>query len=242
MSKMRLRKTIHINILLIIIISIILLICFLLKSFSKKSVPFLLDYAETKSIELSTMLINKAMYEELYSIDDKDIVLIEKNSKEEIINIDYNNSKLNNILYKVSNNILNSISVLESGNTNELNISYYNESNNIYFIPLGIIYKTPVITDISPKIPYKMTFLGSIESYIDIKVTEYGINNSLLEVLLNIDLNINVIFPFASKKINVNKNILLDSNVIQGSIPSYYGGIITNSSPIQSNSSPIQSN
>lgn len=141
---------------------------------------------------------------------------------------------MNIILYDVSNNILNSVYMIQKGNTNDFNVPNYSKEDMIFFVPLGIIFNNPILTNISPKIPYKIDFLGSVDTYIDTKVTEYGINNSLIEVMLNVNMNVQVIFPFISKKVNINKNIPISSNVIQGKIPTYYGGVITNSSPINS--------
>ena len=58
-------------------------------------------------------------------------------------------------------------------------------------------------------------------------VKEYGINSSLVEIVLNIKIQIEVILPFQSKTIFVEKNIILESKIIQGKIPQYYGGFIT---------------
>ena len=44
---------------------------------------------------------------------------------------------------------------------------------------------------------------------------------------LNINLNVGVILPFKSENVSVSKNILLESKIVQGQIPQYYGGIIT---------------
>lgn len=238
MKRMKLRNKIFIDnkIIIIVIIFIIFLnVFFLIKSFSNKSRLFLLDFAESESIELSTILINKSIYEILNNVRNEDIVKIIRNEDNEILDVSYNTNILNNIIYLVSDNILKNISNIEKCKLNDLNLKYYNIDDLIYYIPFGIIYNKAILTDIGPKIPYKVSFIGSVDTHINTNVKSYGINNSLIENFLNINLNIMVIFPFASKNVNINKNILLSSNIINGKIPSYYGGIITNSSPIISN-------
>ena len=49
------------------------------------------------------------------------------------------------------------------------------------------------------------------------------INNVVVEVILNIELSVQVIFPFVSQTLNIEKQLILDSKVIQGNIPDYYG-------------------
>ena len=48
----------------------------------------------------------------------------------------------------------------------------------------------------------------------------------MIEVVLNIDVQLQVILPFQSDIVNVNKKIIIDSKIIQGTIPNYYGGFL----------------
>jgi len=238
MGRMRLRKNIFIKLkyrILIVILIIIGFVIYMLNRFGDESLPYLLEYAESESVEITTMLINKAITEEVVNNSVDKITILEKNDNNEIINVTYDTDSVNKLLYNVSNNILESIANIEKGNVEHMNLSYYNKDDLIYYIPLGVIYNVPILTDISPKIPYKVSFLGSVDSFVDTQITEYGINNSLVELSINVDINLKVIFPFLSKNINVNKEIPLSTNVIQGKIPSYYGGVILESSSIKTN-------
>ena len=58
---------------------------------------------------------------------------------------------------------------------------------------------------------------------------DYGINNSIIEVVLNINLSIQVILPFTSKNIQISKNIPIETKIIEGKVPIYYGGVKANS-------------
>ena len=240
MSRMKLKKKIKINYissLTIEIILIVIFVSFLLKEFSIKCKSYLSDKIESEIVEITTIIINKSIKEELPKISDKNLIIINKNVNNEIIDISYNDLELNNTVYNISENILNSISNLEKGNIDNLNISYYDNTELMYYVPFGVIYDLPIIANISPKIPFKMFFLGSIDSFINTNAIEYGINNSLLETKINLTITIQVIFPFISKKIITNKEIPISTTMIQGKIPSYYGGIISNASPIITKSS-----
>lgn len=235
---MKLKKKRKINIKSIyicILFLILLLIIYFLKIFSNKSLPALLSIAESETEKVATILINKSIKEELLATGYEDIITVVRNSNNEIIDLSYNNYKMNELLYNVTNNITNSILNLEKGNIENLNTTYFDKSDFIYEIPLGIIYNIPVLIDISPKVPLKTNMLGSLQTSLDTQVKEYGINNSLIETFININLNIKIIFPFASKNKEINKKIIISTKVIEGKIPTYYGGIIRNSKSVISN-------
>ena len=110
----------------------------------------------------------------------------------------------------------------------ELNVEYFDETSLIYKIPFGIIYDIPILVGIGPSIPFKVNVLSSVNSSINTNVKEYGINNSLIELILNIELTIQIILPFSSENKKIEKQIPLDTKIIQGKIPEYYGGFISN--------------
>jgi sporulation protein YunB len=232
-GKMKLKRAIHISNLdkaIYITILILFITYLLIYNFDKKSTIILLNYAENNTKEITSSIINKAIHDLTEDSNYSDLIDVIKNENEEITNINFNELKVNKILYNVTDNILNNIYLFEKGETSEVNIKYYDSNDLIYYVPIGIIYDTPVLVGIGPKIPYKSTLVGNVNTEIETKIKEYGINNSLIELVLNVNINFQIILPFTSSKVSVNKSILLDSGIIQGKIPEYYGGLITNSS------------
>ena len=61
-----------------------------------------------------------------------------------------------------------------------------------------------------------------VEQAINTKVTNYGINNALLEVSVNIKLTLKVILPISTKEVNVETNVPIAIKMIQGNVPNYY--------------------
>ena len=199
------------DIFLIITIIVLILTYIFIKIFTYKSEKILNNYAKRNSTNIVTNIINDSIYEILYDNNYDDLIQIDKNNSNEINSLNFNNVKINNILYLTTQNILENIKVLESNN------------NLIYNVPIGVIYSLPILINIGPKIPFKIDILSDINSDADIKIKEYGINNVVVEVILNIELSVQVIFPFVSQTLNVEKQLILDSKVIQGNIPDYYG-------------------
>lgn len=229
MTKMRLKKTKRISkfdIYIIIIILIIFITFIKIKLFTVKSYPVLLSYAKNESLKISALLINNSL-KEIINSSDMEIMTIKKNDSGEISDVEFNDKKSNELNYLINDNILSNIKLLESGNLSLINSDYFDLNDLIYKIPMGLIYDFPVFVNITPKIPIKTTVLNSIESVLKTNVKEYGINNSLIEIILVLNMEIQVILPFSAEIVTIEKEIPLDTKIIQGKIPQYYGGIIS---------------
>ena len=213
----------------IIIISIIILLLtfIMIRLFTIKSENILFEYAKKESIQISTILINKALYEVTFNNNYDNFIKINK-TNEDILDINLDNKRVNELLFLVNENILKNINSLESGNYGDLDIEYLDESNFIFNVPIGVIYNMPILVGIGPKIPFKIDIIGNTNNSIYTNVKDYGINNSIIEIILNINMNIQIILPFTSKQIEINKDIPLDTKIIEGKVPTYYGGIRTN--------------
>ena len=66
------------------------------------------------------------------------------------------------------------------------------------------------------------------------EVQEYGINNALIKLLVDIQINSKIILPITSKDIQINCSIPIAIKLIQGKVPSYYGdGFISKSNTFE---------
>lgn len=231
-QKIRLKKYKNItssDIILLIMIIVLIISYIMLKVFTIKSEKILLNYAENKSKELSQLLVNNALEEIIIDANVEDIINLEKNQNNEIISLDFNNVKINEIELKISKNIQKNLKKLEENKKNSLTEKYYDDKIDIiYEVPMSIIYDVPILVGIGPKVPFKLDVLGNVKTNVITNIKEYGINNSLVEVILNMKINIQIILPFSSKNIVIESNVPLKTKVIQGKIPTYYGGIISN--------------
>ena len=91
-----------------------------------------------------------------------------------------------------------------------------------YKIPFTVIFKNKFLNNIGPKVPIKVKLIGGIINNFETKVTNYGINNALIEVILKVQVVEQVILPFTSKKIEVELNVPVALKLIQGNVPNYY--------------------
>lgn len=205
---------------IIIIVVIILILTYgLLKIFSEKSKTILMEYAKNKSVEISTLIINESMKETIVSENINDILKITKNQNNEIIEVSFDNMVTNKILQNLNASLLKNTLKLEENNEPYKSI--------IYKVPFNVISEKTVLIGIGPQIPFKLEIISSSNNNITTNVKEYGINNSLIELSLEIELNVQIILPFVSERKVIKKNIPIGTKIIQGKIPEYYGGMIS---------------
>ena len=169
---------------------------------------------------------NECITNDVINNDVSDIIKISKNSKEEIYAVNYDLEKTYKLLTDISNILSKGITDLEKG---KIDVSIYDEylSNGnkglILNIPVFLNSKNIFMNNMGPKIPVLIKFNTSILTNINTKVTNYGFNNALLEVYVNVSLKKLIITPMDNSNENFNYNILIASLVVNGSVPKYYG-------------------
>lgn len=221
-------------IIIILIISIIISVTALLKVISDRITPILLESAEHEINKFSTIIVNKAISQVLDDkINDNDLFNAITSSDGKIQTIDFNPVIVNQILNLATTVIQNNLKLLEEGNLDNIGIYDMELPNErvdklrkgiIAEVPIGVIFKNTILSNLGPSIPIRLHYLGDIDSNIYTKVTPYGINNALLEINVKIKMSALIILPFTSRKIALDFNIPLVIKMIQGSVPSYYGG------------------
>lgn len=227
---MRLKKKKKLHSKILILLFIILGIYFSLKLLSNKITPILLNYAENETRRIANIIVSKAVDSEILEIIDDNFFLITKEDGE-IKSIDFDPVKLNNFLTKIIDKVQTNLKLLEHGEVDKLDLDnseliYYDKEKLkegvFYEIPMGVIFNNPLLNNLGPKVPVKLTLMGEVISNLETKITNYGINNALIETSINLKLTEKVLLPISSKSINVEYNIPLSIKMIQGSIPNYY--------------------
>lgn len=179
---------------------------------------YYLEYSENEASRIITNSISEAVNERvLKQIKNESLYTIVRNKNDEIEMIDYNSYLVNIFLRDVTNNVTKYLAEEEE------------KSNNAsFYIPMGSVFQNPLLNNRGPKIPVRMELVGSVLTGVNSKVTNYGINNSLIEIFVHIEVNERVILPVTAKNITIVNDIPISYRIIKGKIPSYYSG--TNSS------------
>ena len=75
---------------------------------------------------------------------------------------------------------------------------------------------------------------GSVATNVKTKITNYGINNAMLEVFIEVEVDEQIILPFISKTMTLKQEVPVAIKVIQGTVPEYYGGSMCDRSSLLS--------
>lgn len=224
--KLRRRKHKKINKIILIIILIIVTLFIAFSYISNRVTPIIVSYAEKQAKKIASIVINQAVDEELTNSFNSD-ELFTTNDNE----TDYNTAILSKLIMKVGINVRNYLKKLEMGELKDLGLSDNSffeidedklKNGVIYQVPSGIIFSNGFLSNLGPKIPVKLNFIGDITTEIVTDIKDYGINNAVIQISLNIIVNEQVILPFAYNQITVETNIPIAIKIIKGDIPNYY--------------------
>lgn len=220
------------NFIILIIIGIILGIVLAFNYINKKVTPLFLDLAESETEKLATLIINDAVGKQVSEGLKTDALFdINKDNDGSITSIDFNSATVNKLLTTITTSVELNLKYLEEGRVDLLNLPdsilvSYDEKDLkkgiIYKIPSGAVFNNTILSNIGPKIPVKLNLVGSITSNINTKTTNYGINNALIEVYVDLNVTLEVILPYTKRKTSVETSIPVALKMIQGSVPNYY--------------------
>lgn len=229
------------NVFLITIILLVFVVFYVSSYMSKTLTPKLTIYAETEMQKFARLIANKTIVKEIndtVSIDD----LFTINKSNEIIQtIDFNPIAVNRLLSIITSSIETDFRAIENGNYDVLGLDAnvlvdYNgddlKRGIVFYIPSGLIFNNPFLSNLGPKIPVRFSLTGDIGSSIKTTITNYGINNALVETDANVVINMRVILPFITTYTSVNISIPIIIKLINGTVPEYYYNGISSSSSV----------
>lgn len=191
-----------------------------------------MEYAEIEAKKLSTIIMNSAVTKKVSeNLNVEELFITTKDINGEIRSIDFNPTAINALLIQTTNNVQKNLKHIERGEVDKLeliedSLLEYNDDELrkgvIANIPTGVLFNNAILANLGPKFPVRIKIMGDIISNVHTKVTNYGINNAVLEVSIHMELQTQALLPFSSKAIKVTSDIPVAVKLMQGSIPSYY--------------------
>lgn len=198
----------------------------------------ILNYIENRVDEVSTksiqLLVKKDIYRVIYNnISDMfenknvdDFIDIVKSNDGSIISVDYKVSEC----YKVLNNYVNSI--YNSLINTDFSDNYYQDG--VYFVSSSLLNNAVIFNNLGIKIPVRVNVANDVRINFKTKVKDYGINSVLVELYLVLDVQSWFINPFNEGGFGESYEYVVASRIVNGDIPSYYGGMLEKSSSVVS--------
>lgn len=234
MKRFRKKKT-KTDYILFIMIIIFFFVCFFLAFFSKYLSPGIIRISKLKINEVTTNIVNDAVLN--YKKSNRELnslIITTLNSKNEIISVEVDMDKSYVLMENVVNEIRENIRKFQYGDYDYYNMESLSRIDNgmVIAIPLGAITGKNLVVNLGPRIPVRISLLENVKGSIRTEVKDYGINNSLINVYLKIEIEQNIEMPSATDSFYNNYEMLLSSKLIQGKVPSFFGELIDSESEI----------
>lgn len=191
----------------------------LLSYINKKLEKVLNNYIDVEVANITNRIVNQVIlgnnFKGKYLITDRNN------------NISYNTDLINNyvdmISDKIEKEIYNIDDISKNSDIFKSNNKYKHIHNGVICnIMLSSIRNSVLFASLGTSIPVKLTFLGSVNSDVNIETFEYGINNILVKLILKVNVKMRVSLPFTSKEQLVSVEQPLAIDIIKGEIPEYY--------------------
>ena len=152
--------------------------------------------------EESTKVIQKYKYE--------DLITITKDADNNITMIQSNMVPINLITSDVAENIQKRLK---------------NEENNKIKLKLGAISASKFLSGIGPEIPISVHVIGNVDTKVESKFENAGINQTIHKIYLQVNCRVGVLTPYTNINESIENQVLIAENIIVGQIPSTYYNI-----------------
>ncbi len=164
------------------------------------------SYVQNKAYIYTTSLIEQAIREDVVNdLDPTTLIFVDTIDGTE--NIVVNTKQTNMIMGNVMRKVSKEIEKIEDFNLK---------------LPLGLVFSDTLATMFGPQFNIHIRPMSSVKVDIKSRLTEFGINNTLLEVVLLTEVRFQTIIPFQKKELVVATELPLLIEIISGDIPRYY--------------------
>lgn len=186
----------------------------------------ILDVAKIKLNDfMKNFLSSNIGYDLIKDEGIENVLVINKNKDNEILYVNYDLDIAYKLLDVITKELENNIQELKTGNVNDTSL-YQNNEVLMLKLPFFIGSKNPLLVSLGPKIYVPLNFSGAILTNLKTEIKDYGLNNALVEMYVTIKINIDILYPYNKSKEEINYDVLIASSIINGRIPSFYGGVI----------------
>lgn len=157
----------------------------------------------------------------LICLNSVSILQEEKYSNVEFINNDeFKTNEINLFIKDSVNKIHQEIKKVENGESSFLENKY--GKGIIYEIPFNLFSDNVLFSSFGPKIPVKYSLISDIKGQLVSHVEEFGINNALISLNVEIDYSSRITVPLSSDIVLTKIEIPIYTKIFTGEIPSIY--------------------
>lgn len=211
----------------VIFLIVLTLVCYGFWKIDNIFSPTILKYSEKQTKRIANLVINEAYESASRELEGQDIIIrdVDQNGKTVISTNTY---LINKIIGSTTRNVEENIRRVEHGDLSFLSLpkselkKMKSDDEGFYIdVPIGVITNTVLLGRLGPTIPVRFSVVGDAVANVSQKVKPFGFDNSVVEIIMNVEVNMNVIIPFTSKSTKVKVQVPIASEIIDGEVPSY---------------------
>ena len=224
------------KIIFVTIILVILFTIFLLSKFTNHLNHSLIQISTNEITRVTYRFITDKLNSSIFNHTNlEDILILEKNKQDEILYVDFNLEQAYLVLDEVSGILTDAFALLDGG---DVSVAYLDEDlshelgSMVLSIPIGNSFQNMYFYNLGPRVPVRIHFIGSVLTNLKTKVTDYGLNNALVELFVHIEFKTQIMSPFDVEEITLKYDAVIASVMIEGEVPNFYGGTIERESSI----------
>ncbi|MGE7948420.1 sporulation protein YunB [Lysinibacillus sp. NPDC093688] len=228
------KKGKHLNRLPLLIVFIIIGVLLFIYYLNAQLTPVYLAYAEIQTGKIASSVVSKAIDSRTSNVLDINDILVEvapSSNSGGNSDLKINTETINRVRTETVNQVKVYLEQAEQGELSHLpnldNVEYdYNKINEgngvVFYVPISQAANIPLLGNLGPKIPIRFHVIGNVHSEVTSSLTEYGINSAYMSVGIHIEVNVQIIVPFASKTTTVTQDIPVAMGFVRGPVPNVY--------------------
>ncbi len=150
-----------------------------------------------------------------------DLIRVKTNDEGEIISVNYDSMKLNQLLYKAVESINESLLLAQKGEVDPITNQVYFDNGVVDEVPLGYFTEMVGLSDMGPKIKIRVKVINRVNGVYEITNEAYGINNTLLKIMIRVNVKADVFAGISQDEIIMQEEIPVIIQLFNGNVPQF---------------------
>lgn len=190
----------------------------------KSITPIIKNVAKTEITRLATEAINDAVYENISKADLKKLIVIHEGEPR---TYSFDPQVYTKLLSVTTKDIEKRLGIKHGGDPTSRNINDIESAQMqsiVYYIPLGVATRNSLLANLGPEIPVELSLVRDVESKLRTKMTDSGINNTLIELFIDFKVDMQIVIPYFTDEAPIKFEAKIGDLFYPGEVPKYYGG------------------